>query len=248
MKKIVMFVLVLLLSGCVSMEDFGDRSLIGDLVEAESVLWVGPHCDDEIWASGFLALSSLGYGKKTYVVCLKDEPGAFPEGADKEDRFEDNADYAEFLGLEEYYMWHMNDYTGTERYVELENFLDEYISLREIDMFITFENTHGASGNTDHTKFSEWFTDYCDRKDLKLYYVLNLDPLLPGYSDGEIDPEPYTDVIDLHSEFVNNVSLWDMKYGVIEIYSTSVPGAKNIYEDEELIENLIPKEFYRIVN
>ncbi|MCK4820035.1 hypothetical protein KA005_29995, partial [bacterium] len=44
--------------------------LVEDIENANTIAWIAPHPDDELWVSGLLAFVSLGYEKETYVISL----------------------------------------------------------------------------------------------------------------------------------------------------------------------------------
>ncbi len=62
----------------------------------------------------------------------------------------------------------------------------------------------------------------------------------------------YTDEINLDTEYVTTsegeLSLWEVKVKVLEIYSSSVPSALNIVSSPERLEKAVHSEFYRKVN
>lgn len=252
-KMVLTLVLLIFLAGCtIPSEDTStpevEGNLLEDLERATAVAWVGPHCDDEIFVSGLLALSSLQYEKDTYAVSFNEGASSFPPGATLEDRHEDNTDFKEFLGLKDYVWLGLDKYKGGNRKQKLFELLDGFTAETGVDLIITFENTHGGNGHPGHIEGSEWLTEYCKKRGVTLYYFINRDPVV----GGKMDPLPYTDEIDLDSEYVTTaegeLSLWEVKVEVIEIYSSSVPAALDIVNSPERHGKLVHTEFYRKVN
>ncbi len=226
------------------------RSLFDDVKSARAVAWIGPHPDDEIWASGLLGFASLGCGKNVYVVSLSRNATATYPGT-WEDRMQDNRDVKEYLGLVDYVYAdeYLKKYPGDieEKFY---SFLDDFIAETGVDLIITFENTHGANGHPAHLSVSTWITKYAKEHKIKLYYVINRDPILNRAEPGHpLDPLPYTDVLDLDRHYVlkdgNNISLWELKLGVIEIYSSSQPGCYYFITNPDELAKVIHKEWYR---
>lgn len=231
----------------------GQRSLIEDVKGARAIAWIAPHPDDEIWASALLGLASLGYGKDVYVVSLSRNATATYPGT-WEDRMQDNKDIKEYLGLVDYVYAdeYLKNYPGDveEKFYA---FLDDFIEETGVDLIITFENTHGANGHPAHLTVSNWITEYAREHGIKLYYVINRDPILNRAEPGHpLDPLPYTDVLDLDRYYVvkngANISLWELKLGVIEIYSSSQPGCYYFVTNPNELAKVVHKEWYRRVN
>lgn len=253
MAKIALVLVLLIVAAGCSIPHRGELTpetlegvLLNDIENAAAVAWVGPHCDDEIVASGLLALCSLHYKRDTYVASFNEGAMGFPPGATLEDRHEDNEDFKNFLGLKEYVRLGLDNYKGNRKQILFE-LLDAFVAETGVDLFVTFENTHGGNGHPDHVEASKWVTEYCKKRGITLYYFINRDPVF----GGKMDPLPYTDEIDLDSAHVTTLegelSLWEVKVTVLEIYSSSVPAALNIVNSENL-EKMVHSEFYRKVN
>lgn len=227
------------------------RDLISDIKNSSGIAWIGMHPDDEILATGLLALASLGYNKNVYAIALNGTyPTAFPPGAGPEDRFIDNEEYRQFLNLRDYLRWNIQDYTDQVNVAK--NFLNNYFSENNIDLVITFENTHGATGHPQHTLVSQHLTQFAQELGVKLYYCLQLDPVIADtFANSVTDPLPYTDELLLDEHYVatslGNMSLWDAKVHAFEIYASSVPLALTIVSSPEIIQNMSHREHYRIV-
>ena len=225
-------------------------NLFEDIRNANTIAWIGPHPDDEIWVSGLLAYVSLGYYKETYVISLNKKAYSTSPGT-PEDRLVDNQDFKDFMGLKDYVYFEESaeEYTGNlkERFFA---FLDNFISESDLDLIITFENTNGANGHPDHIQLSEWLTDYSKKNSIKLYYYISRNPI---NTSNEPDPLPVTDTIDLDEHYITStdnkrISLWDAKVEVIKIYSSSVPGANRLTQNPEIAAEAIHEENYRRVN
>lgn len=251
MKQIALAVVgILLIAGCGTPSETPKtyepqpESLLEDIEQAAAIAWVGPHRDDEIVVTGFLALCSYVYKKRTYVVPFTKGATSFPPGATIEDRYKDNTDFKIFLQLSGYIPLGLNEYTDKKQ--KLFELLDEFIAKTGVSLIVTFENTHGGNGHPDHITGSQWLTEYCQSRGITLYYFINRDPLF----GGEVDPLPYTDEIDLGMVVDTGTgmrSLWDIKVKALEIYSSSVPTAARIVNTPEKLDAMIHKEYYRKV-
>jgi hypothetical protein len=253
MKRVALVVVgILLITGCGAPSDTPEyeqepqpESLLEAIGEASAIAWVGPHRDDEIVVTGFLALCTYVYKKRTYVVPFTTGATSFPPGATIEDRYKDNMDFKIFLQLAGYEPLGLNEYTHKKQ--RLFELLDEFIGKTGVNLIVTFENTHGGNGHPDHITGSQWLTEYCKTRGITLYYFINRDPLF----GGEVDPLPYTDEIDLDSILVDTGtgmrSLWEIKVKVLEIYSSSVPIAADIIQTPGKLETMIHSEYYRNV-
>jgi len=248
--------IVVFLAGAVYTECPGNPRTAGLLAAIESsagVAWIAPHCDDEIYASGLLALASLGFKKRVFVVSLNKNASATQPGT-LVDRHRDNRDFKEYLELEDYIYAkeHLDRYRGNFRQ-KLYSFLDEFMAKNGIGVVLTFENTHGANGHPDHLKVSDLLTAYTADRNVSLYYFINRDPGLNRREPGHaLDPLPVTDTLDLDAYTVKKdgkaLSLWQVKMGVVEIYSSSQPGCHYLVQHPEALERLAHKEWYRKVN
>jgi len=253
---IIIFVLLIVLNvGCLNSSDNKNEedysgSLLLDVSNAKGIAWVGPHCDDDITSSELLGLASLGYHKNVYVMSLNENAMSFPPGADINDRHQDNEDFKNYLNLVDYIRLGLDGLDGDSKKQGLYNYLDNLTEKNNVNMLITFENTHGYNGNTEHPVVSNWVTEYAQENNLVLYYVINRDPII---GDGELDPLPVTDSIDLDNTYVvdtegKNITLWELGVNVLEIYKTSVPSALNLVENQNRLNRVLHEKYYRKVN
>lgn len=224
-----------------------DKGLINDIKNAKGIAWVGPHCDDDMSVAGALALASLEYKKNTYVVSLKSAPGV--DWVAPEVRFQDNEDFKNFLHLQEYFRWHIEKIPDPEKKQALFDFLDSHLQQRNIELLLTFEPTNGYYGHGDHKMVGKWLTEYVKGKNIKLYYVLNLDPAVKDIWPGSHnDPEPYSDIIKLEeyqaNSYLGKATLWDTKVEVLKIYESSVQAASRFLENLSKFQRY---EYYRKV-
>lgn len=257
MEKMIFMVMgLLILAGCTrpfskekdaTPEELAKGILLQEIEHATAIAWIGPHCDDEIVVSGLLALSGLHYKKDTYAVSFNQGAVGFPPGATLEDRYSDNEDFERFLGLKAYVRLGLDGYKGENKKQQLFELLDGFVAETGVDLFVTFENTHGGNGHGGHIEGSQWVTEYCKKRGITLYYIINRDPVW----GGKMDPLPYTDEIDLDSFSVitseGERSLWEVKVMVLEIYSSSVPAALRIVNSSEALEKMVHREYYRKV-
>ncbi len=235
-----------------------ERNLFTDFESANAVAWIAPHADDDLFAAGALALASLGYNKKTYVFTNKIPANAtFVHGTTK-DRLKDNQDIKNFLNLTGYIYKEIGEY-GSIPMQKIFRSLHDFVSDNNIDLIITFENTHGYNGHPQHIQLSKIITKFSKKNNIKLYYLINRDPrmstipnmLYGGSTYRTLDPLPFTDVIDLDEHRVikngKSMSLWDIKVGVFEIYSSSVLPCYNLMHDPDELAEIVHKEYYRKV-
>jgi hypothetical protein len=155
MEKMIFIVMGLLIfAGCArpftkekdaTPEEVAEGILLQEIENAAGVAWIGPHCDDEIVVSGLLALSGLHYKKDTYAVSFNEGATEFPPGATLEDRHSDNEDFKRFLGLKAYVRLGLDGYKR-ENKQQLFELLDRFVAETGVDLFVTFENTHGGNG------------------------------------------------------------------------------------------------------
>ena len=130
--------------------------------------------------------------------------------------------------------------------------LDDLTQNKHVNIFITFETTHGGTGKEDHASTGQSVTDYAKEHNIKFYYWINRDPALLG-KDKEMDPLPFTDTLDLDElsvkdPFEGEVSLWKIKEEVLEIYASSVPKAYDLAQNPAWLEMVQHEELYRQVN
>ena len=234
-------------------EKIEERSLISDLERARVVAWIGPHPDDEIYVSGILAYSALGLGNETYSISLHNKGGsAFPPGAGPADRFQDNQDFKNLVGLTDYLYGDFSSYPRNKE-TATKMYLKDIVKELGIDLIITYENTNGGYGHHEHIQVSGWITEFAHENDIMLYYMINRDPIATLPNNPSIDPLPITDTLNLDQMSIvkkdgEKATLWEMKQGVMEVYYSSVPMVVRLVDDKELYNNIRHEENYRLVN
>lgn len=229
------------------------EGLLADLECANAVAWIAPHPDDEIFASGVLGQASLGFGLETYVVSGNREATETYPGTPA-DRLADNQDVKEHLQLSDYIYAAdtLPDFPGDSLEEKFGAFVDDFVTGRGVELIITFENTHGLNGHQDHKLMSDWLTEYAASNPVRLYYLINRDPLLNRIEpDHALDPLPVSDTFDLTRKVVRNdvsTTLWDLKLDVLDIYKSSQPGAYYyMVENPEAMDLMARQECYRRV-
>lgn len=228
------------------------RTLISDIKNSQVIAWIAPHCDDEIFASALLAYASFGLNKTVYVISLHKGGVAFPPGAGVPERLQDNQDFKNLVGLKDYVYGDFSEYPRNKENAT-KNYLTDIIDELTIDVIITFENTNGGYGHQEHIQVSNWITEFARKNNVKLYYVINRDSAVSSSKIQSIDPLPFTDTLDLNNHQITladnrQLSLWETKMEVLEIYKSSVPMVVKIVETPELYDNLMHIEHYRLVN
>lgn len=228
--------------------------LLSDLNTAKTIAWISPHNDDEMLASGAIALASLGLKNNVFVITQEKSIVVSP--GTKEDRLLDNKDVNAFLELKSYIFVedYAGGYSGT-REEKFEQYLKDFKKTNNLDVILTFENTNGF-GNAEHVEWSKFLTKFAIENNIKLYYLINRDPAVQYNFQGDVaglDPLPVTDTIDLDKHFVvkngNALSLWKIKVEVVKIYSSSQPNAFDItVVHPERILQLLHEENYRKTN
>jgi len=230
-----------------------ENVLLQEIKNSNTIAWIAPHNDDEILSSGVIALSSLSYKKDVYVITFNNKSTITSPGT-SEDRIQDNQDYKEFLELNDYVYMEpfLENYKGDSE-ERVFGYLKDFKKEKGLDLIITFENTHGFNSHPDHIKWSNILTKFAKQNNIKLYYLINRDPVLNLVEpEKTLDPLPITDNIDLDEHFVikdgGEMSLWDARLGVIEIYSSSQPGTYRFMQNPKEVAKIIHKENYRKVN
>ncbi len=209
--------------------------LLSELSSAEKIMWIGPHPDDEVYVAGLLALASLEMGKNCVIVsftCI-------------ESRKAYNLNSSEILHARYVYLENYEGKTWREKLIKL-------LSIEHPDIVITFEPTNGFRSSEGHAKVAQLVTDVLREKfnEIKLYYVINRDPVLAKLLGGNMDPLPYTDVLDLdtYSEKLG-CTYWNIKLKVVQVYSDVMSAYRYIAENKNNIqEKIMHKEFYRKVS
>jgi len=237
------------IGGCAAQETSKVKSkttpaLLTTIRDARTVLWVGAHCDDEILASGILALASLKFKKDTYTISRTHQVGpvgaGLPPGGTVEKRYRDNEKLKQFLELKDYIRFNPADYPGSggqdEKFLR---FLREFILQKDVDVIISFESVMGFYGHPDHIDVSvqvnRLVEDIASKQNrrITLLYLINGNPdVISGrLSDEQKRVLPYTDRLDMDAESVRMpdgqiLSLWNVKYEVLGIYKESVGTAQ----------------------
>lgn len=217
--------------------------LTQDIKDADVVIWIGAHPDDELYVCGLLSEASLLEGKQVYVVSLKLK---FGEAYKKS---------VALLGLKDYISYPSGIIArlfGAQQTKEMmSEKIKELIIEKKPSLIITFEPTNGYRGHPEHMMASVITSKAIEKSGLKvnLYYVINRDEKLAEFLKGPMDPLPYTDIVYL-DEFQGKIgkTLRDIKFELLEIYKDYVPEAKKLLENKEKQKEVLHMEFYRKVS
>lgn len=220
------------------------EGLLDDLRAANAVVCVVPHCDDDIFFSGFLSLASLKFKKDTYVIAGT-RFASVPPGGTLEMRHRDNAEMKELLGLKDYIRFDLREYPGTgtknERFLE---FLREFILEKRVDVIASFETQQGFNGHPAHKQLGKdvaaLLESLAEKENwtVNLYCTVNPQPEIVRMRGTPVARPPHTHEIDLDGERVTlpdgrSLSLWGVCYEVFTVYKESVGGARRWYNNRD---------------
>jgi len=228
--------------------------LLDDLRAASAVVCAVPHCDDDIFFAGFLALSSLRFEKDTYVIAGSRGASAFPPGGTLEMRHQDNAEMKELLGLKDYIRFDPQKQGGegtkNEQFLE---FLRKFILENRVDVIVSFETQQGFNGHPGHKELArhvaELVADLAEKENrtVKLYCIVNPQPELIRMRGMPLVRPPHTHEINLDAERVTlpdarSMSLWGVYYEVLGVYKESVAAAPQWYNNRDKWDRTIRHE------
>ena len=227
-------------------------TLLMELKQAKTIMWVGTHTDDELYTAGALGYFTRDLGGHLVIVSLYYNP-----------EFSDcNRRSAEFLGGADYiriqekmyreegirisvrcHGWSQLDNVVKElEEAGVKEYLKRLIVEYKPDIIFGFESTNGFRHSCQHVSFAIivdeavkelWEEGYTF---FKYYYVLNRDP--NWFGEKNMDPPPVTDVINLDDK------MWSYKLTLFDIYSEFYPQLGN----SEFHQKLMHKEWFRKVS
>lgn len=171
---IFLLVLVTTLILIILVNDFAVKSVFASEFNSKKILFIYPHPDDEILASGGL-ICALPRNNFYVVSVTKGEKGneklkipAKNLGELRENEF--HRAMAR-LGVKNFEMWDFPDGGISSKYHEVTNKISDFIKKKKIDMVATFERT-GIYGHKDHVALSKMVNDLSSVS--KLYSTLPL--------------------------------------------------------------------------
>lgn len=232
---------MLLISGCCGKPTIQDNGeLQQDIEDGKSVMWIGPHPDDEVSAAGTLALACGHEGNKCWVFAFLTTE-QIREGLEPALREEAN-DWLEENYLEEYiyYPGEARDKPPEEIKATVKSVIEE----KRPDIILTF-SPYGYYNHPDHQAVSNLLTNI--RSELsyrpEIYHIINMDNAL-SQKHQEYTKYPPTDEInlDFYSETLGK-TVFEAKIEIAEAYAPSVPLIKASLENPEFYKD--KKEYFR---
>lgn len=243
------------------------EQLLNDLKNANGVLWVGPHCDDELAATGLLLLASRKFNKDTYVFTFLHTPSMESSALSNEEkmkvRIKDNREFKEFIGLKDYIRFAPEGFSGLEEYTSYSEkykaffpAMKKFIIKNNIDLIVSFDSIQGWNKHPEHTIFGREVQKFFQKfendenYDFSHYCILNA-----NWKFSDVTPPlTYTDIIymdDVKIEMTNGntISLWDGFKEVFNIYKESLFILGQYYNNwDEFSKKTIHKELYKKTN
>jgi len=230
--------------------------LMEDLKNANAVMWIGPHADDELYTGGTLGYATRDLGKKLTIISFNNNPAFYPL----------NNQSAEFIGNADYiYLLEENEFISAMTACEdcplnaiqdcaealikagLKDKLIQVIKNRRPDLIFTFEPTNGYRGSCQHAASAVVAEKAIEEAgiNIKHYYILNRDPVFSSYlgENTPLDPEPVSDVIELDEK------MWGYRMKIFSIYG-QIPQYSElltIANSPEVQSQLLHKEFFKKV-
>jgi len=189
------------------------RDMRRELEGVKTVLWIGPHADDEVYVAGLLYYAGME-GKDCIIAAYRRS----------DSRVKLNLMSAELLRCRYVYLTEYPGRSAEERIRSL-------IELESPDLILTFHPETGFRMSEAHARIGKLVTEVVSRgnRGAKLFYILNKDPALEKLLGGA-DLARQTHFLDLHL-IVGGRSLFEAKISDICIYSDAVPAAKAICEN-----------------
>lgn len=223
--------------------------LLDTIKNSKSIMWIGPHPDDENSVAGTLALACGHYEKDCYVFALSLIENIQPEG-EPASPYEIKArqeavDWLEATYLKEYIILPggREGKTAEQIYAQVKSIINE----KKPDIILTF-SPYGYYGHPDHQVTSKALTKMVNELDYrpKLYYVINTDQEMK-VKHFEHEKYPPTDFIDLkfYSDKLGKTA-WDAKIEIHQKYATSVPLVTEMLSDQKL-QNTDKREYFKSV-
>jgi len=236
-------VAVMLISGCV-----GDKpqssistSLLNDLKNAKTIMWIAAHPDDELYMGGTLGYATRDLGCELTIVSFNTNSKFFKANQQSAE-FLKNADYIRLNALIK--CDNMNEIDSKVDEMIEKGIKDKIVQIiieKKPDIVFTFEPTNGYRTSCAHCVSSIIAREAIEESgvDCDHYYVLNRDPVATKMLGGNMDPLPVTDTIELDEK------LWSYRMEIFEIYSPFYPKLKKIISDEDLQDQLSHQEFFK---
>jgi len=239
------------------------KQLLNDIKNANGVLWIGPHCDDELAATGLLLLASRKYNKDTYVFTFLHKPSMEGSTLSNEEkmkvRIKDNEEFKEFIGLKDYIRFAPEGFSGLEEYTSYSEkykaffpAMKKYIIKNNIDFIISFDSIQGWNEHPEHPIFGrevqKYFKKFEDDENYNFshYCVLNANwrfsHVIPPTTDTDFI---YLDDVKVEMTNGNTISLWEGYKEVFNIYKESLFILGKYYNNwDEFSNQTIHKELY----
>ncbi|NQU99197.1 MAG: PIG-L family deacetylase [Parcubacteria group bacterium] len=220
--------------------------LLQEINEGKSIMWIGPHPDDENTIAGTIAFACGHQENECYVFSLK-EIDEISENWDKDLRREANK-WLETEYLEEYIYLDIG-ILGELKEIIASKAL-KIIKEKKPEVILTFSPS-GYYGHPEHKATSLGLLEYYNEFGYKpsMYQIINMDnPPIFGKEYFEYKKYLPTDEIDLdfYSEILKK-TIWDAKIEIIEKYSSTMAASAEIIADMEKLEDLDKKEYFRKV-
>jgi len=238
-------ILALVLSSSIAWAAEDKNELLKDIMGKKSIMWIGPHPDDEIAVAGTLALACADNGNKGYIVCLGSLQNIM-RGVNIGLR-KDAIDYFSKKYFIEYKFLDAKFTVMTPKVLKaLRSKLITFIEQNKPAVIITFSPA-GYYGNRNHIATSRLVTEVVSDLSYKpkLYYVINMDQEMvrPVYEYEEYPPSDIVN-LDVYSVQIGK-TLWDAKLDIWQKYSSSVPIIKGFLSDKKRIKRSDHKEYFR---
>ncbi len=245
-------IIFIFLTGCFSStpddnngSEYKSNNLRRAIDDAKSIMWIGPHPDDEMFISGTLALAGGDKGNKCYCICIVSPDDINPD--------------LNITNRKEAINWFKNtyleDYTSLNEtrpfsWENIKTKIQTIIEEIKPDIIITF-SPYGYFNQPDHVATSMTLTELYNSLSYKpeIYYVINMDQDLPlNKKNYEYNQYPPTDIINLNV-YSNKLgkTYWNAKIEIWEHYSKSIPDLALLLNNKKLIEKNDRNEYFMSV-
>lgn len=250
---VILTVITLSLTGCftnkppTAPENITESGLVKDIEDGKSIMWIGPHPDDEMFMSGTFALACGDRGNKCYVLCVVSVDNINPD--------------LNITARKEAIAWFTKTYL-TERFdlnfsrppaFNLDDVKKQIFNKVEAikpDIIITF-SPYGYFDQQDHIATSKIVTEVYKQLSYKpkIYYIINMDQDIVVKSQYEYRQYPPTDIIDLNV-YSNKLgkTFWEAKVEFLEHYAQSIPDLQKLLNSRERMQKNDRKEYFMRVS